>query len=191
MAKKRLLQALQEKNNLFNLIAKSLKTKDFNEAKKNFDILKPTEQHKLALASRLLCQITTDFTQKDIEILLKTFDINIKELRFQQKTNTNEEVSFTSTPIIMNLLNAHWAKNPKQATSLFKFFIKQGLRLQSKESYNNALIHVVTKYPNDLGFIEMLLKQAFLKNCFYGRLISTTHHLLIIIDISLILFNNN
>ena len=161
MAKLRLQRKLKEKEVLYNFIYTLVDKKDFKTAKQFYDKLKPTGQHKSMLEVHLLRKITTDFTQENIQDLLNTFSINIKDLRFQCKINVQgDSLSFTATPIIMDVLKKIWEENPDQAKSLFAFFVLKGLPLESNESYNNALIHTITKHPNNLEFIEMLLKQG-------------------------------
>ena len=60
----------------------------------------------------------------------------------------------------MDLLRKNWVKFPEKAKSLFSFFLTKGLPLQADQSYNNALMHVIMKHPENLDLIEMLITQG-------------------------------
>jgi len=159
---KTLQENAKKEYKLIDLTLKCVREKNFGLAKKFYDKfhdnVQPDQQSKSKLQAAILSKITTNFTQKDIEDLLDTFKINIKDLIFNHKTTDGDAALATATFIIVNLLNEYSIKNLEETESLLSFFIAKGFPLNAKQSYNNALIFVVSKYPNNLPLIEMLLK---------------------------------
>lgn len=161
MAKLRLQNKLQQeltkRQYLGNQVLSFAEKKDFNRALDCYKLMNPTGADEKKIKSLLLCKITTEFTRTDIENMLSIFNINIKTFRFEFQACDSTKLLLTATPIIMDLIHNNWINNSEKAKSLLDYFIKQGLPLQSNQSYNNALMHVLMKCPDNLDFIKRLL----------------------------------